>query len=162
MRKIIEKICSPERDVSAVILRSVLRLASELVREGREGTKIGTIFVAGDEENVLKYSRPLILDPLFGHPDHAKKIEDPDMRETIKELSQLDGAFIISSKGVVLSAARYLEAPTSDVNLPTGLGARHMAAAAISLHTKAVAVVVSTSSVVRVFDDGRIVGKIIP
>ena len=37
-----------------------------------------------------------------------------------------------------------------------------MAAASITKHTRAVAVVVSESSVVRVFDDGEVIAEIIP
>jgi DNA integrity scanning protein DisA with diadenylate cyclase activity len=84
------------------------------------------------------------------------------MRETVKELAQLDGAFVISSSGVVISAARYLDAPSEGIVLPLGLGARHLAAAAISKHTKAVSVVVSLSSIILVFDDGEIVGEVLP
>jgi diadenylate cyclase len=91
-----------------------------------------------------------------------KRIDNAAMRETVKELAQLDGAFIVSCDGVVLSAARYLEAPAEGVILPLGLGACHVAAAAISLHTNAVAIVVSTSTIVLVFDDGEIVGEILP
>lgn len=147
---------------SPKVLRSLLELAIEIAREGREGRKIGTMFTVGDESHVLEHSRPLILDPLFGHPDSSKRLDDPDMRETTKELAQLDGAFVVSSVGVILSAARYLEAPTEEVVLPLGLGTRHLAAAAISRYTDAVAVVVSASSMVRVFTDGKIVGEILP
>ena len=161
-KNILEKLCTPERGVSPKVLQSVLELCVELAREGREGRKIGTLFTVGDEEKVLRYSRPLILDPLYGHPPELKRIDHPDMRETVKELAQLDGAFVVSSTGVVISAARYLQAPTDGVVLPLGLGTRHMAAAAMSLHTRAVAIVVSTSSVVRVFEKGEIVGEVLP
>jgi DNA integrity scanning protein DisA with diadenylate cyclase activity len=162
VKDLIKKVCTPERRISPEVLESLLNLSLEIAREGREGRKIGTIFTLGDEDRVLAYSRPLILDPLFGHPEEVKMIADQDMQETIKELAQLDGAFVVTGKGIVISAARYLEAPTRGVVIPTGLGARHMAAAAISLYTKAVAVVVSTSSVVRIFLDGKIVGKLLP
>jgi DNA integrity scanning protein DisA with diadenylate cyclase activity len=147
---------------SPAVLRSVFELAIELAREGREGRKIGTIFTVGDHEHVQEHSRPLILDPLLGHPDSSKRLDNPDMRETTKELAQLDGAFIVSSSGVIQSAARYLEAPTSDVTVPLGLGTRHLAAAAITKCTEAVAVVVSTSAIVRIFHNGRIIGEILP
>ncbi len=162
MTNIFKQICTPERRVDPEVLNSVLELAVELAREGREGRKIGTLFTVGDAENVLRLSRPLILDPLFGHPEELKHISSPDIRETVKELAQLDGAFVIDDRGVVVSAARYLEASGEGVDLPLGLGTRHFAAAAMSKQTNAVAVVVSTSSVVRVFDDGEIVGEILP
>lgn len=162
MSNIFKHICTQERNVSPVVLQSVLELAVELARQGREGRKIGTIFTIGDEVNVIKCSRSLILDPLQGHADNLKKIDNSGMRETVKELAQLDGAFVISNSGVVISAARYLEAPSEGVILPLGLGARHLAAAAISKHTSAVAVVVSLSSIILVFDDGEIFGEVLP
>ncbi len=48
------------------------------------------------------------------------------------------------------------------IDLPLGLGNRPMAAASITRQTNAIAVVVSESSVVRVFDDGEIISEIIP
>ena len=84
------------------------------------------------------------------------------MRETIKELAQLDGAFIVTDDGVVISACRYINASVDGIDLPLGLGSRHVAAASITKETNAVAVVVSESSIVRVFDDGEIISEIIP
>ncbi len=156
------EVCSEKRGVNLDVLEQVIILAVEIAREGREGRKIGTLFVVSDSDEVLKRSKNLILDPLFGYPDERKNIHDHDMRETIKELAQLDGAFIITDDGVVLSACRYLDATSDGIKMPLGLGARHMAAASISKNTKAVSVVVSESSVVRVFDDGELVSEIIP
>jgi diadenylate cyclase len=164
MRKtqVFEEICSEKRQVDADVLKQTVSLAVEIAREGREGRKIGTLFVVGDSRAVIKRSKPLILDPLQGHPDEDKQIVSPDMRETIKELAQLDGAFLVSNSGVVLSAARYIDAASDSLNLPLGLGSRHMAGASISRNTNAVAVVVSESSMVRMFDDGELVSEIVP
>lgn len=159
---IFEEICSEKRGVDPETLEQIVVLAVELAREGREGRKIGTIFVVGDAEAVLAYSRPLILDPLYGHADEEKHLSDPNVRETIKELAQLDGAFVIADDGTVLSAARYIDADSTGINLPLGLGSRHMAAASITQRTGAVAVVVSESSVVRMFDDGELIAEVIP
>ncbi len=156
------KICSEKRGINPNTLKEVIILAVEIAREGREGRRIGTIFVISDSDEVMKRSRNLILDPLYGHPDNVKRIADLDMRETIKELAQLDGAFIVTDDGVVVSACRYLDAFSEGINLPLGLGSRHMAAASITKQTNSVAVVVSESSVVRVIDDGQIVSEIIP
>ena len=144
------------------VVEQTIQLAVELAREGREGRKVGTIFVLGDEEAVLKESRPLILDPLQGHARELKKIHDSNMREAAKELAQLDGAFVVSADGTVVSATRYINADSNGINLPMGLGSRHMAAAAITRATKAIAVVVSRSSVVRVFSQGEIIAEILP
>ena len=50
----------------------------------------------------------------------------------------------------------------SDVLLPYGMVSRHLAGASISQVTDAMAIVVSESSMVRVFDDGKLVAEIIP
>jgi hypothetical protein len=155
-------VCTDKRQIDLDTLREVVLLATELAREGREGRKVGTMFVVSDEREVLSHSRPLILDPLWHHPQEHKHISDSGMRETAKELAQLDGAFVVSDDGVFLSACRYLDASSKDVDLPLGLGSRHMAAASVTKKTNAVAVVVSESSIVRVFDDGQIVSEIIP
>ena len=157
-----EEICTEKREVDTRVLEQTVSLAVEIAREGREGRKIGTLFVVGDSGEVIKRSKPLILDPLHGHPEESKQIENPDMRETIKELAQLDGAFLVSNAGVVLSAARYIDAASDSLDLPLGLGSRHMAGASISRQTRAVAVVVSESSMVRMFDDGELVSEIVP
>jgi len=157
-----EEICSERREVNTSVLKQVVSLAVEIAREGREGRKIGTLFVVGDSGEVVRRSKPMILDPLQGHPDEDKYVDDPNMRETIKELAQLDGAFVVSNAGVVLSAARYIDAASDRLNLPLGLGSRHMAGASISSQTDAVAVVVSESSMVRMFDDGELVSEIVP
>ena len=156
------RICGQKRHCNDEVLGNAIQLAVEIAREGREGRKIGTLFVISDTKEVMKRSRPLILDPLYGHPDEKKKISDPDMRETVKELAQLDGAFVVSGDGVVISAARYINASSRRIELPLGLGSRHVAAASISRDTQAVAVVVSESSVVRIFDKGKLVTEIIP
>jgi DNA integrity scanning protein DisA with diadenylate cyclase activity len=160
--ELFEEICSERREVSTRVLEQTVALGVEIAREGREGRKIGTLFVVGDSDEVLSRSRPMILDPLHGHPDESKRIDDPDVRETLKELAQLDGAFVVSNEGVVLSAARYIDAVSESLSVPLGLGSRHMAAASVSKQTGAVAVAVSESSMVRMFDDGELVSEIIP
>jgi diadenylate cyclase len=144
------------------VLEPTLELAIEIAREGREGHRIGTIFTVGDAAAVLAHSRSLILDPLAGHPEDARRITDQNLRGTIKELAQLDGAFVISDAGIVVSACRYLDATTSDITLPLGLGSRHFAAASISKVTQATGIVVSESALVRVFDDGQLIAEVLP
>jgi diadenylate cyclase len=144
-------------------LEAIVQLAVELAREGREGRKIGTLFVIGDVENVLARSRPLLLDPLHGHPREALHAERPDFRETVKELAQLDGAFLVDDDGTFVSAGRYIDVEVgAPANFLPGLGTRHAAAASVSRDTNATAVAVSQSSVVRVFSHGEIRAEIIP
>jgi len=144
------------------ILESLIELAVEIAREGREGRRIGTLFTLGDEQTVLAKSRLLILDPLAVHPQSTRHVSHHYFRRTIKELAQLDGAFVVSHDGFVLSACRYLDAVASEVELPLGLGSRHIAAANMTSVTNAVSIVVSESAVVRLFCHGKLVGEIIP
>ena len=152
--------CSEERRRT---LEEVIQLAVELAREGREGRKIGTLFVIGDVENVLAQSRSLLLDPLYGHATDLLQVDRPEFRETVKEFAQLDGAFILRDDGIFVSAGRYIDVEVgSPSNFLPGLGTRHAAAASISRTTDAIAVAVSQSSVVRVFARGELRAEIIP
>src|ERR1700728_1677881 len=144
------------------VVEPLVGLAVEIAREGREGKRVGTLFTLGDESAVLARSRPLILDPLLGHPESSRHVTSLNLRGTIKELAQLDGGFVVSHEGIVLSACRYLDAVAAQVDVPLGLGSRHIAAANMSAVTKAVGIVVSESSVVRIFCHGHLVGEIIP
>ena len=144
------------------VLESLIELAVEIAREGREGRRIGTLFTLGDEDAVIARSRPLILDPLLGHPEESRHVTNLNLRGTIKELAQLDGGFVVSRDGIVLSACRYFDAVAAESDVPLGLGSRHIAAANMSAVTNAVGIVVSESSVVRLFCHGRLVGEIIP
>jgi DNA integrity scanning protein DisA with diadenylate cyclase activity len=157
-----ESILCQVTDYDPVVLEALLGLAVEIAREGREGRRVGTLFTLGDEDAVLARSRPLILDPLSGHPESARHVTNLSLRGTIKELAQLDGGFVVSHGGIVLSACRYLDALATAVDIPLGLGSRHLAAANMSAVTKAVGIVVSESSVVRIFCHGQLVGEIIP
>lgn len=111
---------------------------------------------------MLAHSRPLILDPLAGHAPHATSLFDANLRGTVKELAQLDGAFVVEDDGTVRAACRYLDASVEDVELPLGLGSRHLAGASISKAVGALAIVVSESAIVRVFCQGELIAEIIP
>jgi diadenylate cyclase len=158
----LKTLCSRIRWCEPAVLESALELALGIAREGREGRRIGTLFTVGKADEVLAASRALILDPLAGHSPDQTHITDPNLRGTIKELAQLDGAFVISETGVVVAACRYLDASVEQIDLPLGFGSRHLAAASISRRIGAIAVVVSESGVVRVFHDGQIEATLIP
>lgn len=159
---IFDKVCARVSWCRPAVLNALLDLAIEIAREGREGRRIGTLFTIGQADAVLAHSRPLILDPLAGHPPEATSIFDPNLRGTIKELAQLDGAFVLADDGAVRAACRYLDASVEQVELPLGLGSRHLAAASISKAVGALAIVVSESAIVRVFHDGTLIAEIIP
>jgi DNA integrity scanning protein DisA with diadenylate cyclase activity len=157
-----EKICSKITSCPRPILDATLELAVEIAREGREGRRIGTLFTVGAAEAVLKQSRPLILDPIALHAPATRHISDPNLRGTMKELAQLDGAFVLDTDGFVVAACRYLDATAQGVEIPFGLGSRHLAAASISKLTGAIGIVVSESAVVRVFYNGSLEAEILP
>ena len=139
------------------VFESVLTLAIELANQGREGRPIGTIFVIGSHEKVLQFSRQLIINPFQGYQKGERNIMDPQLRETIKEFSALDGAFVIQDDGVVTSAGRYLSAALNKEDFPQGLGSRHVAAAGITSVTDATAIVISESTgTVRIYKKGTI------
>jgi DNA integrity scanning protein DisA with diadenylate cyclase activity len=144
-------------------LQTVVNLALEIGREGREGKPVGTLFVVGDTRKVLVKSHPTGFDPVRGYSRKERNLKSSRVREGIKEIAQMDGAIIVASDGTVEAAARYVDAQASEITLSKGLGARHWAAAAISRATKAVAVAVSESSgSVRIFQNGEVVLRIEP
>lgn len=144
-------------------LQTVINLALDIGREGREGKPVGTLFVVGDAAKVRRMSRSASFDPVKGYSRRERNLKSQRVREGIKEIAQMDGAILVAPDGTVEAAAQYLDASAADVTLSKGLGARHWAAAAISRATKAIAVAVSESSgTVRVFQDGEVVLRVEP
>ena len=142
-------------------LKIVVDLAVEVGREGREGKAVGTMFVVGDARKVLADSYPAGFDPVRGYNRKERNLDDPRVREGIKEIALMDGAIIVASDGTVEAACRYVDASAASITLSKGLGARHWAAAAISRATKAVAVTVSESNgTVRIFQNGKVMLRI--
>jgi DNA integrity scanning protein DisA with diadenylate cyclase activity len=144
-------------------LKTTVDLAVDIGREGREGKPVGTLFVVGDHRKVLKHCHPLGFDPVRGYSVEERRLEDSKVRESVKEIAQLDGAFVVSSDGTIVSACQYISAPAAEITLSKGLGARHWAAAAISRATGAVAITVSESNgTVRLFQNGEVMLRIEP
>jgi DNA integrity scanning protein DisA with diadenylate cyclase activity len=146
--------------VPADVVRNVLELAIELGRKGQKGKPVGALFVVGDAGKVMNKSRPLSYNPFEKSHVH---VGDPIVNVMLKEFSRLDGAFVISDNGKIVSAYRYLEPSAEGVDIPKGLGARHMAAGAITRDTNALAVVLSESDgLVRAFQGGELVLELDP
>jgi diadenylate cyclase len=160
---LIKKIAELASNVDYTVLKAVLNLAIDVGREGREGKKLGTAFIIGDTEKVLSMSHQIILNPYEGHRKKDRDIKDEKSWESVKEFAQLDGMFIIDDQGFVVAAGRYLDVTAKDVQLVPGLGGRHLAAAAISKSTRAIAVTVSESSgMVTVYKTGKDIFTIDP
>ena len=121
------------------------------------------MIVVGDVRNVLARSRTLGFDPFKGYRRKERNLRDHRVREAIKEIAQMDGAFVVARDGTVEAACRIIDAPNTGLTLPKGLGTRHWAAAAITNVTNALAVVVSQSTgTVRLFQKGEIILRIAP
>ncbi len=149
------KVVNPE------VFARVVDLAVELAHEGREGKSVGALFVLGDTEEVMKYVDQLILNPFQGYPEERRNILDPQIMESVKEFCAIDGAFVIRSDGVIVTAGAFLRPPVPGDELPRGLGARHAVAASMSASTDAVVVTLSESTAtVRIFGGGRMVTEI--
>ena len=133
-------------DVKPEVLERVVGVATELAVEGREGRPVGCLFVVGDHERVEQLTKPLVLNPFYGYKEEDRNILNPFMDETIKEFSSLDGAFVIRGDGVVESAGSLIQATDVEHPLPSGLGSRHAAAAAISVASSCISIVVSSST----------------
>ena len=147
--------------IRRAVFQRVLNLTIELAGEGREGKPVGALFVIGDQDDVQKYCHQTIINPFRGYPEDERNILDEKMRETVKEFCSIDGAFIISGRGVIISAGTTLRTAVSVEELPQGLGARHAAAAAISASTKSVAISLSESTgTVRVWRRGEMITEI--
>jgi diadenylate cyclase len=146
-------------EFSSQVVEALVSLAMAIGHEGFEGHPIGTIFVLGDSTNVMEKSKQLTINPFQGISEAERNVLDPKIREALKNFAVLDGAFIIREDGVVLAAGRLLQTGgETEVNLQLGLGARHAAAAGITMETKAVAISVSQSSgTVRVYQNGQTV-----
>ncbi|MCA9269959.1 MAG: DNA integrity scanning protein DisA nucleotide-binding domain protein [Planctomycetales bacterium] len=152
-----------ETKVPLDTLKAVLDLAVEIGREGREGKPVGTMFVVGDSRRVVGYSKPTVWDPVKGYSRKERNLHESRNREAIKEIAQMDGAFIVSPDGTIESACRLISAPATSITLSKGLGTRHWAAASITKATNAIAIVVSESNgTVRLFQNGEVVLRIEP
>jgi diadenylate cyclase len=150
--------------VSAGVMDALIELAVSIGVEGWEGRPVGALFVVGDSSIVMEKSRQLTLNPFQGYSEDEKNIMNPDVRHALHAFAVLDGAFIVREDGVVVAAGRYLNFDEEkDLDVPLGLGARHMAAAGISRDTDAIAIVVSqTSGSVRVFRRGKAALELAP
>ena len=152
-----------ETTVPLETLRQVVDLAVEIGAEGREGKKVGALFAVGDHERVMQLSHEQVHDPFRGYPRKSRMIRSPRVQESVKEIAQMDGAFVVGGDGYMHGAGRNLNAPAEGLTLSKGLGARHWAAAAMSKVTGAILVAVSESTgTVRVFQKGRVVLRIEP
>ncbi|MEK6835163.1 MAG: diadenylate cyclase [Nanoarchaeota archaeon] len=148
-------------NINPNVIESVIDMALEIGKYGREERRIGTGFIVGDRSEIMKYTKQLIVNPFSAYSDEAKSILDPNLRETIKEFAQLDGVFVIDKDGTIVSCGTYLDVDTTNVTLYHGYGTRHRNIAALTKETNAIGVVVSQSGgKVTIFKDGKAVMRL--
>jgi DNA integrity scanning protein DisA with diadenylate cyclase activity len=144
--------------VDKEVMEALLKILFELHLEGREGKRVGTLIIVGDNEKVLQSSKQLVINPYHNQEEGLRSILNKENWESIKEFAQLDGAFIIDPRGRIISAGRYIIVDPQ-VQTTGGLGGRHLAAASITYATDAVSFALSSSGVVRIFRKGKVVLK---
>jgi diadenylate cyclase len=145
------------------VLETAVRVACKIGRAARRGKRIGAIFMLGDSLNVLEGSKQLVPNPFLGHGRANRMLTNPDIHDALIELSKLDGAFVLRGDGFIQAAGVFLTSPPTETKLVSGLGARHAAAAAVTMRTMATAIVVSaTDGNVRAFSAGKMVLQIDP
>jgi DNA integrity scanning protein DisA with diadenylate cyclase activity len=145
------------------VLETAITVACKVGRAARRGKRIGTIFMLGDSIEVLKGSKQIIPNPFHGHDEAMRRISNADIHDALVELAKLDGAFVVRGDGLIQTAGTFLASASVEIELPPGLGARHVAAAAATKRTAATAVVVSaTDGNIRVFSEGKLVLQIDP
>lgn len=143
------------------VFERVLTICLELAHEGREGLPVGALFVLGDYRTAQKHCQEGRINPFRGYTEKERNILDDSMRETVKELAKLDGAFLLKGNGVIMSGGSTLHAAPSGDAVSKRFGARHAAAAAITAHTKSIAISLSQSTgTVRVWRRGSMITEI--
>ncbi len=144
-------------------IMAVIDIALDIGALGREGKSVGTIFTVGDSQTVLAKSHQAVFNPFQGYPAQERRINRPEVVESLKELAKIDGAFVITAEGTVEAAGRHLDAHAGHLEQRKGFGSRHRSAAAISKECDCVAIVVSESTGrVTLFEDGKIRGSLEP
>ena len=127
-------------------LLMLISISMRFAHEGREGKSIGTCFIISSPDDVAPYTWQLILNPCAGYPANIRNIFRDDFIEILRELSALDGAFLVNPNGEVRSSAVFIATQGRSDGMESGKGARHHSACALTSHTQAIAVVLSESS----------------
>ena len=99
----------------------------------------------------------MIINPYQYQNKKDREIFRKENWESIKNFAQLDGVFIISKSGKIISAGRYLDVKNENkLKIEKGLGSRHISAALITMNTNAIAVIISESGgTIRIYMDGK-------
>lgn len=141
------------------VLAATVELALEVGEGGQDEKPVGTAFIVGESKKVLRLSHQLMINPF---KSYNANITDRGYWDLLKKYVVHDGAFLVDRNGAIVAAHRFLDAKVR-VEIPKGLGTRHLAVAAMTARTGAKGVTVSGEDrVVRIFEHGRIIAKITP
>ena len=141
------------------VLAAAAEISLELGRGILGGRPGGTAFIIGDSKAVLRLSHQLMINPF---KSYLVNITDRKQWGLIKKYATFDGAFIVGDDGLVIAAERYLNADIK-VEIPHGLGTRHLAVATMTAATRARGVTVSgEDGTVRIFRNGKLIARIDP
>ncbi len=138
------------------MLNTVLEIAGEIGHVVRRGRNTEPLSSWGTPIESSRAHAQLVINPFLGHCPEERMITSLGIghaggaREARRGLHHLGGRTDPHSRF-------YLEWAEHDVEVPPGLGARHVAAAAVTACTAATAVVSETDGYVRVFAYGKLV-----
>jgi hypothetical protein len=124
-------------------LTYVLELALRLAVETNEGDSIGATFAVGEFSEIEDHLDAKLRNPFDPRYD---SVFDPNLIESIRAYASTDGAMVIDTEGNIHCSGVYFTDSTADIEKREGHGNRHRAAAGLTLHTNAAAVVISESS----------------
>lgn len=143
------------------ILANAVELSLEFSKGGSDRKPIGAAFMIGDTKTVLKYSYQLYRFNPF--ENYKVSVDDRTQWDLLKKYAlAFDGAFVVDDDGTVIAACRYLNSDRK-VEIPKGLGTRHLSVACMTAATGARGVTVSgEDGMVRIFEKGKIMAKINP
>ena len=75
-----QKLRKLDTNIPPKTIRMVVELAVSIGREGREGKKVGTMFVIGDTKKVMANSRSIGFDPVRGYTCKERDLSDKWVR----------------------------------------------------------------------------------
>lgn len=162
---IISKITSGRSNKKKVIER-IIDILIGLSLKGYEGKTVGAIFLVGDIEGIRRHTTQMIINPFKGWRD--TNVLDEKQQLTFEAFSQMDGAFVIDSRGYAHYLGRMIHA-IPDHNYDSrrvydpqierkGTGTRWRASRFITEKTRTVAIALSNRGDISVFERGKKIG----
>ncbi len=136
------------------LTESIIRLSMDIIRKGREGFPAGALFVVGDLARVEEHIIHRIANPVRSLDMKSRDIRNPANYDTLREFATMDGATLVDSMGYVTACGVYVKNLSVDDISEHG-GGRHLAAKSITSRTRAVAFVVASEGLVRIYRDGK-------